>query len=116
MGSEAEWVEFKRNNADPKIIGKNISALSNGGALHDRPFGYLIWGIDDDSHQVVGTDFSLEANGTGPQEPRIRASISDNCDFQFQAVDAGRLVIRDPEAGNRSRAYLPNWASPSRDQ
>ena len=66
LESETEWVEFKRNNADPKIIGKNISALSNGAALHDRPFGYLIWGIDDDSHQVVGTDSCLEANGTGP--------------------------------------------------
>ena len=87
LPSETEWVEFKVNNTDPEMIGENISALSNGAALHGRPFGYLVWGIDDDTHQIVGTTFSLEPIGIGPQEPRIRSRISDNCDFQFHSVD-----------------------------
>ncbi|MXZ02716.1 MAG: hypothetical protein F4Y88_03300 [Chloroflexi bacterium] len=93
LPSETEWVEFKENNADPASIGKNISALSNGAALHDRPSGYLVWGIDDDPHQIVGTNFSLEPDGIGPQEPRIRASVSDNCDFQFHNVDVDNQQV-----------------------
>lgn len=95
LPSETEWVEFKVNNSNPETIGQNISALSNGAALHDRQLGYLIWGIDDGSHQVVGTDLALEANNTGPREPRIRAGISDNCDFQFHevSIDGFRVVV-----------------------
>ena len=35
---ETEWVEFKRNNADPQQIDKNISALANSAALEGKPF------------------------------------------------------------------------------
>lgn len=31
---EAEWIEFKRNNADAQQIGENVSALSNAARLH----------------------------------------------------------------------------------
>ena len=34
MPAECEWVEFKRNNADPQTLGANLSAVSNGAALH----------------------------------------------------------------------------------
>ncbi len=87
LPSESEWVELKGNNSNPEIIGKNISALSNGAALHGRPFGYVVWGVENGTHDIVGTEFSLEPKGKGPQEPRIRASISDNCDFQFHQID-----------------------------
>ena len=60
LPAESEWVEFKANNTDPATIGKDISALSNGAALHARPFGYLLWGVDDDTHEIVGTKFTLE--------------------------------------------------------
>lgn len=34
---ETEWVEFKRDNADPVEIGEYLSALSNSAAPHRRP-------------------------------------------------------------------------------
>ena len=53
---ETESVEFKENNADPQQIGEYISALSNAAALHGERVGYIIWGINDDSRQIVGTE------------------------------------------------------------
>jgi len=32
-----------------------------------------------------------------------------------EAVDAGLIVIADPEAGTRIRSYLPFWAAPRPD-
>ena len=95
LPSETEWIEFKGNNSNPEIIGKNISALSNGAALHGRPFGYSIWGVENETYEIVGTEFSLEPKEKGPQEPRIRASISDNCDFQFHQIDIDNPQSRD---------------------
>lgn len=31
-----------------------------------------------------------------------------------EAVEAGRIVVEDPEAGTRARSYLPFWAAPGR--
>jgi predicted HTH transcriptional regulator len=33
-----------------------------------------------------------------------------------EAVEAGRIVIEDPEVGTRARSYLPFWAAPARPQ
>jgi len=57
LPSEIEWVEFKCNWAKPEDIGEYLSALSNAAALHRKEKGYLIWGVDDLAHQVVGTRF-----------------------------------------------------------
>ena len=56
LPTETEWVEFKRN-ADVEKIGEYISALSNSAALIGKQSAYMVFGVDDDSHQVVGTTF-----------------------------------------------------------
>lgn len=33
---ETQWLEFKHNNYDPVMIGKDISALANGAALRSK--------------------------------------------------------------------------------
>ena len=58
--NEQEWFEFKASWNDPHDIGEYISALANTAAFHGRDFGYMIWGIDDESRQVVGTLFDPE--------------------------------------------------------
>lgn len=39
------------------MIGEYISALSNSAALCERLKAYLVWGVQDDTHEVVGTEF-----------------------------------------------------------
>ncbi len=57
QSSETSWLEFKENNADPRLIGKLISALSNSAQLVGQHFAYVIWGIRNADQKVVGTVF-----------------------------------------------------------
>ena len=65
--SELTWLEFKKDNFDPELIGKLCSALSNGARIADRDFGYVIWGINDANTQVIGTCFNPDLKKKGNQ-------------------------------------------------
>ena len=62
--SEQTWFEFKLNCADPMRIGKYLSGLSNAALLANQPFGYLVIGVDDATHEIVGTDFRPQEQKT----------------------------------------------------
>lgn len=85
LPNETEWVEFKHNNADPNMIGERISALSNSAALIGKQAGYLVWGIEDGTHQVVGTDFKPSTAKHKQQELEswLLQKISPKIDFSF---------------------------------
>ncbi len=89
LPKESGWVEFKHNNCDPKMIGEDISALANGAVINDRNYAYLIWGIDDNSHDIVGTKVRLEQAKKGSQELEswLRGLLSKNADFELQSVE-----------------------------
>lgn len=55
-GCENEWIEFKKDNYEPHLIGEYISALSNSACLHKTKQGYLIFGVDN-TCKVIGTSF-----------------------------------------------------------
>jgi ATP-dependent DNA helicase RecG len=65
---EREWVEFKHNNDKPDLIGEYLSALSNSAALHGEPYGYILWGVEDGTHNLVGTTFRPRATKISAQE------------------------------------------------
>ena len=54
LDDETQWVEFKHNNYDPVMIGEDISALANGATLQDKEKAYFLWGIDNETHEIVG--------------------------------------------------------------
>lgn len=67
--NEAEWLEFKDSRYDPEEIGEYLSALSNGACLAGKARGYLVFGIEDGSHDVVGTHFDpFREKGKGNQD------------------------------------------------
>jgi predicted HTH transcriptional regulator len=68
LPKETEWVEFKKDNKDPQDIGEYLSALSNSATLHGRQTAYLIWGIKDDNHNVIGTKFKPKQEKISGQE------------------------------------------------
>ena len=65
---ETEWVEFKCNNANPEEIGEYISALANSAALCGKVNAYVVWGIDNDSHDLIGTTFRPTKARKGNEE------------------------------------------------
>ena len=87
LSDETEWVEFKHNNANPEEIGQYLSALANSAALHDRETAYLVWGIEDGTHNVVGTTFKpRKAKGKGNEdlEPWLMRGLDPQVNFQIQ--------------------------------
>lgn len=65
---ESEWLEFKQNNDNPQDIGEYISALANSAALHNKPFAYIVWGVKDQTHELLGTTFKPRLKKIGDQE------------------------------------------------
>ena len=68
LPAETESVEVKHNRAVPQEIGEYISALSNAAALAGKPFAYLVWGVRDGDHAVVGTTFDPLTARVGNEE------------------------------------------------
>ncbi len=62
---ETEWLEFKQNQFDHDSIGKYVSGLANSAMLHNEPNAYLVFGVEDDTHKVVGTGLRLKAETVG---------------------------------------------------
>lgn len=85
LPKENEWLEFKINNTNPEEIGKRISALSNGANLMNKKYGYLVFGILDELHNVVGTKFkpSQAKKGNEELEHWLIQSLSPKIDFKF---------------------------------
>lgn len=97
IDNECQWVEFKHNNFEPDMIGQDISALANGATLHEKKCAYMIWGISDVDHSIVGTDVDLQSIKKGNQELEnwLRSLLSPNADFNFESVQMpeGRVGI-----------------------
>jgi len=93
---ETEWVEFKLNDAEPAQIGEYVSALSNSAALLSKPYAYLVWGISDISHAVVGTSFvpSTAKVGNEDLENWLLRLLTPRLDARFYEVTVdGRSVV-----------------------
>jgi ATP-dependent DNA helicase RecG len=65
---ETEWVEFKVNDCEPEEIGEYLSALSNSAALVEEKLAYLVWGVEDGTHRVVGTMFEPRERKIGNED------------------------------------------------
>ncbi len=96
LPKETEWLELKVNNADPEEIGEYISALSNSAALAGKAFAYLIWGVSDGDHEIVGTSFKPHAAKVGNEELEnwLLRLLSPKIHFHFFEVSVeGRPVV-----------------------
>ncbi|HKO99052.1 MAG TPA: ATP-binding protein [Pyrinomonadaceae bacterium] len=89
LPKETEWVEFKLNNDKPEAIGEYLSALSNSAALHGKEGGYLVWGIEDGSHNVLGTTAQPQFRKIGNEELEnwLAHNLSPRVDFRFHEFE-----------------------------
>lgn len=95
LPNETQWVEFKHNNYSPDMIGRDISALANSAALCEKSCAYMLWGIDDSTHEIVGTDYNLQTLKKGNQELEnwLRSLMSKNTDFEFHSVSMNNKTV-----------------------
>lgn len=109
---ESEWLEFKHNFHNIEEIGQRISALANGACLAQQPYGYLIFGIEDQSHQIIGTTFKpnkQKAKGNEDLEFWLNQRLSPKIDFrcyELEIDDKAVVVYRIPAAYGTPICFL----------
>jgi len=109
---ENEWIEFKHNFHSPDEIGERISGVSNSACIHKKPVGYLVFGVENETHRIIGTDFHAKNFKKGNEElenwlatrlnPRIEFSIHE---FDYEEGKHISLFII-PAAQNRPVKFL----------
>ncbi|MEK6284360.1 MAG: RNA-binding domain-containing protein [Acidobacteriota bacterium] len=104
LDAETEWVEFKHNNANPVKIGEYISAISNGAVLHGKRAGYIVWGVEDRTHNVLGTTFQPRRAKVGNEELEnwLLRLLSPRIDFTIHEFERNGLpmVLFEIQAAN----------------
>lgn len=87
MPAESAWIEFKVNNSDLDMIGRWISACANAAILEGKERGFLVFGVENRTHSLLGTTVHLDSLQKGGEnfhnwisrmvEPRISMELLD---------------------------------------
>lgn len=109
---ESECVEFKLNFHSAEEIGERISALSNGACIHNQSFGFLVFGVEDQTQGIKGSTFRAKTSKKGNEDlehwlltrlnPRIDLTVYD---FYYDANRAISIYII-PAAKNQPVEFL----------
>lgn len=94
--SETQTIEFKDSNARFEMIGRDIAALANSAVVEGQDYAYMVWGVEDSTHAIIGTSFDPLTAKRGNQELEIwlRVKLSSNAEFRFLSVDVdGKHVV-----------------------
>ena len=75
LNPENECVEFKKaeNNFDIDTLGKYFSALGNEANLKNKQYSWIVFGVDDKTHELTNTNFYSDNNFN-----KVKKHISDN--------------------------------------
>lgn len=92
---ETEWIEFKHNNGDPELIGEYLSALANSAALCGKVNAYMLWGVEDEEHTIVGTEFSPSRSKVGNEELEnwLLRLLNPKINFRFYELTVDGLAV-----------------------
>jgi len=71
---ETECLEFKLNFHSAEEIGECISALSNAACIQNKANGYLVFGVEDSTHAIVGTTFRAKTHKKGSGVDKVIAN------------------------------------------
>ncbi len=85
LPAETEWVEFKKagekQDFDTRNIGEYFSALSNEANLKGKPRAWLIFGVGDKKHKIVGTTYRPDRKHLDRLKHEISISTSYGITF-----------------------------------
>ena len=82
--SENEVVEFKKaeNSFDFDDLGEYFSALSNEANLRQHPFAWLVFGVDNKTHNIIGTSYKDGEVALNKLKQDLSQHTSDNLTFR----------------------------------
>jgi ATP-dependent DNA helicase RecG len=101
LPAETEWVEFKHNDDNPEKIGEYISALANSAALMGKVNAYIVWGVDNQTHDLLGTRIhpALCKVGNEELESWLLRQLTPKINFHFHELTVGGLLVVLMEIG-----------------
>lgn len=110
--TEEEWFEFKENWYDPSQLGEYISALSNVAAMMGLEKSYMVWGVNNETHKIVGTKFNHHIDVKNePLSHYLARQMNPYVDFSFSEcfLDGKRIVVLEiPAAQQVPTAFSGN--------
>lgn len=85
-----ECVEFKRaeNDFDIDKLGKYFSAISNEATLKNKQYGWIVFGIDDKTHEFTNTRYRYDNNFNS-----VKKQIADNTTDNVTFIEIYNLEI-----------------------
>jgi predicted HTH transcriptional regulator len=100
---ETGWVEFKENRFNEDSVGQYVSSLANSAMFEGKDAAYLVFGVKDDDHSIVGTTVDLSGETVGAEsfilwlnkqlEPRISVTVAsfdyDGKRIEILCIDPG---------------------------
>jgi predicted HTH transcriptional regulator len=95
LPAETEWVEFKHNKAEPEEIGEYLSALANSAALLGKVNAYLVWGVDNKTHNIIGTTFKPATIKLGNEELEswLLRLLEPKINFRFHMLEINERPV-----------------------
>ncbi len=96
---EFEWLDFKENWFSKDEIGEYISAIANGAALCGKEYGYVVWGVNDKTKEVVGTTINFNQDiDHEPYKHYLSRNLTpriafDVIDFEYEGHRVIILII-----------------------
>ena len=101
---ESAWFEFKENWFDAEKLGEYISGLSNSAKICNSEYAFFFWGIDDKTHEVVGTTFDYDAEvNHEPLEHFLLRNLTPRINIRFDTFYFGKkrvVILIIPAANN----------------
>ena len=91
LPSEAEVFEFKeaKTNYDFKKLGRYFSALANEANLRRLPHAWLVFGVEDKKHNIVGTQFRKNPRDLDS----LKSEIADQMSNRLTFIDIHELTV-----------------------
>ncbi len=110
LPKENEWVEFKTGNVTTNDkLGQYLSGLSNAACIANQSYGYLVFGTNDDTHNMEGTNYRFKNRKEGNEELElwIRRFLSPSikfdhfiCDYNSNHIELFRIPAAIGEPTN----------------
>lgn len=99
---EYEWLDFKENWFSKDEIGEYISAIANGAALFGKEFGYIVWGVNDATKEVVGTTVNFNKDiDNEPYKHYLARNLTPKISFEtveFKYNEARIVMLIIPQS------------------
>ena len=117
--NEIPYVEAKVNLSDLNQIGKTISALANSASWKDQEYGYFIFGLKNDTWEVVGSGTKLENIKKGNEDGNFWLKKngfnykSDFEEYEFEIGGKRIYILRIKNCENQPLYFLGTEESKS---